>query len=240
MKYMNRTLLVIISIVFATSCSDDSTGPTEATITSPSFSISEGNIWYYDRYMVEDNETTTFSSVELHTLESTIIDGKECFKQVQVDAGESIEGKPFRYIRTDENGLYFYYNEFLEDYTSYFSELNNTWVQTVSFNDNNKQVLSLKKDTLDRLERPLSIDISYRLENFEDITVKYKGQNVTAVRTQQIIYIKMTTVIDGEEVENIDDRGSEIVVIPGIGIYKTRGIREGIFKDNYDILTDHK
>lgn len=239
MKFIYRILISLFVFAIVSSCSNDITGP-DIKNQNPSFSLKDGTIWYYDIMRIEDNVTTITSNQELHFLEPSVIDGRECLKQYQLKEGESLDNAFFEYVRADEKGFYGYYVEFLEDYTHYFPELNNSWIQLISFDKDKLTVFDLKTETTDKLGNPIKVEMLYELENLKDTTVKYKGELVHATIARRNILVKISSTKNGEDTERIDDRGAELIFIPNIGIFKLQGLRDGEYRNSFMLLTDHK
>lgn len=228
----------MLFVVAIFSCSDEVTGP-GVKIQNPSFSLKEGAVWYYDLVRIDENETI-INKQELHFLEPSVIDGKECLKQYQIEEGESLDNAFFQYVRADESGFYGYYVEFLEDYTHYFPELNNSWIQLISFDKEKLTVFDLKTETTDKLGDPITVELLYDLEKLKDTTVNYKGELVKATITRRNTLIKITSTKNSEKSERIDDRGVEMIYIPEVGIYKMQGLKNGEYGNTFLLLTDHK
>lgn len=239
MKLVSIILKWFILLVIVTSCSGAVTDP-NVKAKSSSFSVKEGAIWYYDIKQFVDTDTTTIRKKELHFLEPSTIDGKECLKQYQIEKGDRLDNAFFEYVRSDEKGFYGHYVEFFEDYTHYFPELTNTWIQLISFDKDKLTVFDLETESTDKLGDPIKVELVYDLENLKDTIVKYKGELVTAIKTRRNILTKITLTKNGEDNERIEDRGVEIIFIPEVGIFKLQLLRDGEYINSFMLLTNHK
>jgi hypothetical protein len=245
MKYTNRILLIILTIVLATSCSDDTTGPSdekEVPIDDslPFFSIEDGNVWYYDNIEIEFGEGNVYKKTEEHVLESSTVGGKDCFKYYIIDEGDEPNNDDYVYVRTDENGYYIYFDEFLEDYSEVIDELRDIWVKYIDFKNKEWTQLDILKDTTfeNGTNLKLHFKLSGSLSGREEVI--YKDIKYDSYITKVDLVINDTTDRNGEIViENINQT-IEIVSIKDIGIYRRRLFMDGFFTQSYQILTDHK
>ncbi len=238
MKYTNRILLIILTIVLATSCSDDATGPSDASL--PYFTINDGNVWYYDLFTKGDQGDYVYGTRDEYTLSPSLIGGEECLKYYLVDEGEQIEDNSFKYARTDENGYYIYYDEFIDDYSDYADELKDVWVKFIDFKNENWTQFDVYLDFYSNSAARHRASIKFKGEIVGKEEVEYKGKKYNAFKSLVTLTVKDTTSGSGLVFLDSDVRSVEFTIINEIGIYKIRQASDGEFRDSYQVLTDHK
>jgi|GEM_PF-971126 len=239
MKYTTQLLLLILAIALTTSCSDDTTGPSDASL--PYFTINDGNVWYYDDVIVVNEVDSVNRKYEEYISEPTVIGGKNCFKFNVIEVGVGQDFSFHEYVRTDESGYYIFFDYLFVSEREPIDKLKNVWVKYIDFKQDNWTQLDLKFDTLyANNERQRSyINLSGSTVKSED--VEYKGMLYPTFKTIFKITIEDTLSIDNNIIRiNNEIGGLEITSIQGIGIYKRRFIYNDEISDSYQILTDHK
>lgn len=238
MKYTTQLLLLILAIALTMSCSDDSTGPSDASL--PYFTINDGNVWYYDLITKGDEGDYVYATREEYTLSPSFIGGENCLKYYLVDEGEQIEDNTFRYIRTDENGYYIYYDEFIDDYSDYADELKDVWVKFIDFKNEKWTEFDLFLDFNTNSAARHRASIKFNGETVGKEEVEYKGKKYNALKSMVTLTVNDTTSGAGLVFLDNDVRVIEFTIINEVGIYKIRQATDGVFRDSYQILTDHK
>lgn len=238
MKYISKLMLIILAITLATSCGDDTSGPSEASL--PHFTINDGNVWSYDMVTKGDQGDYVYGKRDEYTLSPSFIGGEDCLKYYLVGEGEQIEDNSFKYARTDENGYYVHYDEFIEDYSDYADELKDVWVKYIDFKNENWTQFDIYLDfyTNSAARHRASIKFSGEIIGKEE--VEYKGKKYNAFKSMVTLTVKDTTSGSGLVFLNSDVRTIEFTTINDIGFYKIRQSTDGVLKDSYQILTDHK
>lgn len=238
MKYTTKLLLIVLAITLATSCGDDTAGPSESSL--PYFTINDGNVWYYDMMDTEEGVEFLDKKTEEHTLSPSTVGGKNCLKYYTIDEGDLPNNNDFRYARTDDNGYYIYYDELYEDLAENFTEFRNLWVKFIDFKNKNWTSVDINKDTTfeDGTNLKLSFKITGSLVGREEVT--YKNQKYNSFITRIDITINETLSRDGESEIKTTNNSIEFTTINDIGNYKIRQSTDGVLRDSYQILTDHK
>lgn len=237
---MKNILLSLICFgAIITSCSDDSTGPSDASL--PYFTINDGNVWYYNSIIIRNGVDSVVRKYKESILEPSIIEGKDCFKYYITEEGEEHNSSDYTYTRTDDNGYYIFFDYLIVSEREPIDKLRNVWVKYIDFKQDSWTQLDLNIDTLyANNERQRSyIHLSGSTVKSED--VEYKGMVYPTFKTTFKITIDDTLSIDNDIIRiNNEISGLEITSIQGIGIYKRRFIYNDEISDSYQILTDHK
>ena len=240
MKYTTQLLLLILAIALTTSCSDDSTGPTNNR-NLPYFTLNDGNVWYYDDVIVVNEVDSVNRKYEEYISEPKVIGGKNCFKFNVIEVGVGQDFSFHEYVRTDESGYYIFFDYLFVSEREPIDKLKNVWVKYIDFKQDNWTQLDLKFDTLyanDERQRSY-INLSGSTVKSED--VEYKGMIYPTFKTIFKITIEDTLSIDNDIIRiNNEISGLEITYIKSIGIYKRKFIYNDEISDSYQILTDHK
>jgi|APTNR8051073442_1049403.scaffolds.fasta_scaffold04194_4 hypothetical protein len=238
MKYTTQLLLLILAFALTTSCSDDSTGPSETSL--PYFTINDGNVWYYDIIDLDEGVEYTYKKIEEHTLSPSTVGGKDCLKYYSIDVGDLPNNSDFIYALTDESGYYIYYDELYEDLAENFTEFRNLWVKYIDFKNKEWTSVDINKDTTfeDGTNLKLSFKLTGSLVGREE--VMYKNQKYNSFITRIDLRINETLSKDGESEIKTTFNSIEFTTINDIGNYKIRQARDGVFRDSYQVLTDHK
>lgn len=238
MKFTTKLLLIVLAITLATSCSDDTAGPSEASL--PYFTINDGNVWYYDLMRKGDDGDYVYGLRDEHTISPSFIGGENCLKYYLVDGGEQPEGNNYKYARTDENGYYIYYDEFIDDYSDYADELKDVWVKFVDYKNVKWTQFDIYLDfnTNSSARHRASIKFSGEIIGKEEI--EYKGKKYNALKTLVTLSLQDTTSGSGLVFLNSDVKTIEFTTINDIGIYKIVQSTDGVLKESYQVLTDHK
>lgn len=236
---MKKILLSLICFgAIITSCSDDSTGPSDASL--PYFTINDGNVWYYDLMTKGDEGDYVYGLRDEHTISPSFIGGKNCLKYYLVGEGEQIEDNSFKYARTDENGYYIYFDEFIDDYSDYADELKDVWVKYVDFKNEKWTQFDIYLDFNTNSAARHRASIKFKGEIVGKEEVEYNGKKYNAIKSIVTLTVKDTTSGSGLVFLNSDVRTIEFTTINDIGFYKIRQSTDGVLKDSYQILTDHK
>ncbi|MFA7326631.1 MAG: hypothetical protein WC121_08210 [Candidatus Kapaibacterium sp.] len=239
MKYTSRILFIILTIILATSCGDDTTAPSNATL--PYFTINDGNVWYYNSIIIRNGVDSLNRKYKESILEPSIIEGKNCFKYYITEEGEEHNSSDYTYTRTDEDGYYIFFDTFYESERLTIDKLTNVWVKYIDFKQDNWTQFDINIDTLyaNNERQRIYFNISGSTIKSED--VKYKGIVYPSFKTIFKMTIEDTLSINEEIISIYNEiSGLEITSINGIGIYKSRFMYNGEISNSYKILTDHK
>lgn len=239
MKYLTQLLLLILAITLSTSCEDDTTAPSNASL--PYFTINDGNVWYYNSIIIRNGVDSVNRKYKESILEPSIIEGKNCFKYYITEEGEEQNNSYYTYTRTDEDGYYLFIENIYVGEREPSNQLKNVWVKYIDFKQDNWTQLDLRIDTLyaNNERQRIYFNISGSTIKSEDI--EYKGIVYPSFKTIFKMTIEDTLSINKEIISIYNEiSGLEITTINGVGIYKRRFLYNGEISNSYKILTDHK
>lgn len=247
MKYINRILFIFLALFALNSCGDDTVAPEQVQKSENIyFEFSKDQVFSYQTLNIDGADTILSYNYKLHTQDPILLNGKNAYQLVQVREGETLEESvkkgDFVYANTDKNGLYLYYDKFPNQYSDFFPELNNIWVKRISFTEKNWTVVDLKLDS-NIVESNSQMHLVVKLdgERVGDTTIVFNGVKHKAIITRSNIYTNMTLVNENQETyEDKYEMTDEIISVDGIGIYKIQRLKDGVYKDYFDIMTDIK
>ena len=238
MNYIfNKNLILLLLIVIFYSCSDDNVTDPNDEFIGATFQLEDGQTWEYERYLVEEEVDELFG-MSYYKVESNGMQfGKKSFKYFASNNKEDLGEGKFGLTSTDENGYYSVINDSYSNFIEIFPELENQWIKQIDYKNENWTQFDLELDST--LENGSKLNAIFKISGakLNDIKVEYKNETYSATQYKsEIVAIIRTDDITFEDIQyNI-----EIILIEGIGIFRTERNILNSEQKAYEVLVDHE